>query len=444
MKIPFFCFGKMFNSNNHSPQEACMIIRRTNRSSVLTILCLCILLLLTACSSQRAQVDFVFMRTSDFTEPYWQGVIKDFEAQNPDIQVNLHIFTWTEGRQKIADMVAQGKPPTLARVATRWIPEYVAAGLLEPVDSYMSPEFRSQFIPLLINEGSQYEGRTFGLPITVSSRALYYNKALFKQAGVTSPPVNWVDLKNDAQAIHALGPDTYGFAVQGNEDETSTYFYYFLWGNGGEILTKDGTRPAFNGPEGQEAVKFLKGMIDNGLTQPNPAGSGRKDMETAFVGGKLGMVITGPWLATRLKTEAPNLEYGLATIPYQTTPTTLAAQDTLILFKQAENKQAAWKFVEFLYADQYRLKYALGDGVLPEKISVAKNSQITENPAYNFFMEKLPTGRFEPLNVKSADISTTVAKSLQSAYRNEISPTEALNSAAAKVLQMLSYSATSW
>jgi multiple sugar transport system substrate-binding protein len=434
----------MVNSNNNPSQEARMFIRRKNRFSALAILCLCILLLLSACSSQRAQVDFVFMRTSDFTEPYWQGVIKDFEAQNPDIQVNLYIFTWAEGRQKIADMVAQGKPPTLARVATRWIPEYVAAGLLEPVDSYMSPEFRSQFIPLLINEGSQYEGRTFGLPITVSSRALYYNKALFKQAGLTTPPANWADLKNAAQAIHALGTDTYGFGIQGNEAETSTYFYYFLWGNGGEILTKDGTRPAFNGPEGQEAAQFLKGMIDDGLTQPNPADSGRKDMETAFVGGKLGMVITGPWLATRLKTEAPNLDYGLSTIPYQTTATTLAAQDTLILFKQAENKEAAWKFVEFLYADDYRLKYALGDGVLPEKISVAKNSQITENPAYNFFMEKLPTGRFEPLNVKSADISTIVAEALKSAYRNEVSPTEALNSAAAKVLQMLSYSATSW
>jgi multiple sugar transport system substrate-binding protein len=421
-----------------------MFIHRTNRPSIFIILFLCIILLLTACSPQRAQVDFVFMRTSDFTEPYWQGVIKDFEAQNPDIQVNLHIFTWEEGRQKIADMVAQGKPPTLARVATRWIPEYVAAGLLEPVDSYMSADFRSQFIPLLINEGSQYEGRTFGLPITVSSRALYYNKTLFKQAGLATPPNNWADLKAASQAIHALGADTYGFGVQGNEAETSTYFYYFLWGNGGEILTKDGTRPAFNGPEGQAAAQFLKGMIDDGLTQPDPAASGRKDMETAFVGGKLGMVITGPWLARRLATEAPNLDYGLSTIPYQTTPTTLAAQDTLILFKQAENKEAAWKFVEFLYADEYRLKYALGDGVLPEKISVAKNSQITENPAYSFFMEKLPTGRFEPLNVKSADISTMVAQALQSAYQNKISPTEALNSAAAKVLQMLSYSATSW
>ncbi len=422
-----------------------MFAKHIRKSAFWTVLFI-VSLLLASCSSRRTQVDFVFMRTSDFTEPYWQGVIRDFEAENPDIQVNLQIFTWSEGRQKIADLVAQGKPPTLARVATRWIPEYVAAGWLEPVDGYMTPEFRAQFIPLLINEGAQYEGRTFGLPTTVTTRALYYNKALFRQAGLDSPPQNWAELKESARLIDALGPDINGFGIQGKESETSTYFYYFLWGNGGRTLSEDGTRPMFNRPEGVEAAAFLKEMIDEGLTQPNPENSNRADLENAFFSGKLGMVITAPMLATRLQREAPGLEYGLSVIPYQKTQTTFAALDTLILFKQAEekNKQAAWKFVEFLSRDEYRLKYALQEGVLPEKISVAQNAQIADNPAFSFFMETLPTGQFEALNVKSADISNVVAASLQSAYLGQISPEEALNNAAAQVLQMLSYSATSW
>lgn len=401
--------------------------------------------LLGACAPQeRQEINFVFMRTSDQTEPYWQEVIRAFEAENPNIKVNLFIFTWDEGRQKIQEMIDQGNPPTLARVATRWIPEYVAAGLLEPVDHYMTPDFRAQFIPLLINEGSQYEGRTFGLPITVSSRAFYYNEDLFKQAGVASPPTNWDELYEAAQTIHKLGPDTYGFGVQGKDLETSTYFYYFLWGNGGEILTEDGTRPAFNGAAGQEAITFITRMINEGLTQPNPTQSSRADLETAFVEGRLGMVITGPWLARRLANEAPDLDYGLSTIPYQTTPTTLAAQDTLILFKQAQNKDAAWKFIEFLYADQYRLKYVLTEGVLPEKVSVAENAQFKENQAFAFFMEKLPTGRFEPLNVRSGDIASVMAEALQAAYRGEMTPEDALNEAAIQVQRILSYSATSW
>lgn len=397
-----------------------------------------------ACAPQRQQVNFVFMYTSENTEPYWQGVIQDFEKENPDIQVNLFIFKWAEGQQKIQEMIDQGNPPSLARVATRWIPQYDAAGMLEPVDDYMTPEFRSQFIPLLINEGSQYEGRTFGLPITVTSRALYYNKELFRRAGIATPPQDWDDLRRAAQAVDALGSDIYGFGVQGEDVDTSTYFYYFLWGNGGNILTDDGTRPAFNAAEGQEALTFMKSMIDDGLTMPNPAETNRDELYASFVDGKLGMVIALPTLAKKLATEAPDLEYGLAAIPYQTTPVTYVVGDTLILFKQAKNKEAAWKFVEFLYRDEYRLKYDLTEGVLPEKISVAENSQIKDNPVYGFFMEQLPTGRFEPLNVKSADIATAVATALQAAYRGEMSPVDALNEAAAQVLRMLSYSATSW
>ncbi|NOH01932.1 MAG: extracellular solute-binding protein [Chloroflexi bacterium] len=185
-------------------------------------------------------------------------------------------------------------------------------------------------------------------------------------------------------------------------------------------------------------------MINEGLTQPNPTQSSRADLETAFVEGRLGMVITGPWLARRLANEAPDLDYGLSTIPYQTTPTTLAAQDTLILFKQAQNKDAAWKFIEFLYADQYRLKYVLTEGVLPEKVSVAENAQFKENQAFAFFMEKLPTGRFEPLNVRSGDIASVMAEALQAAYRGEMTPEDALNEAAIQVQRILSYSATSW
>ena len=401
--------------------------------------------LLGACAPQeRQEINFVFMRTSDNTEPYWQEVIAAFEAENPNIKVNLFIFKWEEGQQRIQEMIDQGNPPTLARVATRWIPQYEAAGLLEPVDEYISSDFRSQFFPLLIDEGSQYEGRTFGLPITVSSRAFYYNKELFEEAGISEPPTNWDELKEDAEAIHALGPDTYGFGIQGKDLETSTYFYYFLWGNGGDILTTDGTRPAFNGAEGLEAVTFLTDMINEGLTQPNPTTSSRADLETMFVDGDLGMVITGPWLARRLDNDYPDLEYGLATIPYQTTPTTLAAQDTLILFKQAQNKDAAWKFIEFLYADEYRLDYALTEGVLPEKVAVAEDAQIKENPSFAFFMEKLPTGRFEPLNVKSADIATVMTEYLQAAYLGEMTPQEALAEAAIQVQRLLSYSATSW
>jgi multiple sugar transport system substrate-binding protein len=401
--------------------------------------------LLGACApGERQEVNFVFMRTSDNTEPYWQGVIRDFEAENPNIKVNLFIFEWTDGQRRIREMIDQGNPPTLARVATRWVPEYMAAGLLEPVDDHITTEFRAQFNQVLINDGAQYEGLTFGLPMTVTTRALFYNKTLFARAGIASPPQTWDELREAAQAIDALGADTYGFGIQGKGVDTSTYFYYFLLGNGGNILTADGTRPAFDGPEGLEAINFMHDLIADGLTQPNPTESDRPDLHNLFMDGKLGMVISLPTLVKVLAEQTPDLDYGLSNIPHQTTPFTFAAQDTLILFKQADNKDAAWKFIEFLYQDEYRLKYALTESILPEKISVAENPQFKENRSLAFFMERLPDGRFEPLNVRSASIADTIGFYLQAAYRGEMTPQEALAEAAVQVQLILFYSATTW
>src|SRR6185312_7660057 len=133
-----------------------------------------LVVLLAGCGSSKTTVSFVFMRTSAQTQPYWQSVIKDFEAAHPSVHVDLKVYSWTDGPGKIAQMVKQGHPPEIARVATTSIPQYVSAGLIDPLDAEISPDFRAQFIPTLINQAAQYQGRTFGLPITTSTRALYY------------------------------------------------------------------------------------------------------------------------------------------------------------------------------------------------------------------------------------------------------------------------------
>ena len=164
--------------------------------------------ILAGCGQRGTEVTFVFLTSKeDEAEQYWNGVISDFEAVNPDVNVDLQVYGWGEGRDKIQEMVDQGQPPSLAKVATRWLPEYVSAGLVEPVDSYMTDDFRSEFYPVLMDEGAQYQGRTFGLPIAFTTRALYYNKDIFADAGISNPPETWQDLFDAAIKIGALPGD---------------------------------------------------------------------------------------------------------------------------------------------------------------------------------------------------------------------------------------------
>ena len=420
------------------PLEKTRIIPRI---AIIAVLCLVVLnVLLVACGDSRTTITFVFLSSSpDKLRDYWNDVIKDFEAANPDVNVDLRVYKWNEGRPKIAEMVADGRPPDLARVATREVPEYVAAGWVELVDDYFSPDFRQQFYPLFIDEGARYRGRTFGLPAAVSARVMYYNKDLLAQAGYDAPPTTWDELREIALAVSRPAEGIYGFGVPASEGfaETSTYFYYFLWGNGGEVFSPDGTKVAFDSPAGVEALAFLNDLVQGGAAPPNPLDYTRKDIGNDFVDGKLAMVIT------KLGGLDPtDFAYGVAPIPYKTTPVLPLVEDTLIMFQTSEHKPETWRFIEFIYQDVYRLAYSELEGAVPEKVTVAQDPAVAQR--YQSFLEWLPDGKFEPLNIESAQIADDVSVAVRQVFLGQKSPSEALTEAAVQANERLSYSASAW
>jgi multiple sugar transport system substrate-binding protein len=102
--------------------------------------------------------------------------------------------------------------------------------------------------------------------------------------------------------------------MQGKEIETDVYFYYALWSYGGDIMKEDGTS-GLDSPEAVQAATMYKGLIDAGLTEPGVTSLNREDVQNLFKQGKVGMMITAPFLVNQIKEEAPDLQYGVAPIP---------------------------------------------------------------------------------------------------------------------------------
>jgi hypothetical protein len=173
---------------------------------------------------------------------------------------------------------------------------------------------------------------------------MYYNKQMFEDAGIAEQPATWDALKEAAAKIDALGDDVYGFGIQGKEIETDAYWYYALWTHGGNIL-EDG-KSGIASDAGIEAAKLYKSMIDEGLTQPGVTGYSREGLQDLFKQGRLGILLTGPWLRGQMAAEAPDIDYGIAPIPEATTKATYGVTDSIIIFSSSEVKDAAWKFLE--------------------------------------------------------------------------------------------------
>jgi multiple sugar transport system substrate-binding protein len=411
-------------------------------------------LLTISLSHARAQDDMTLriqFTTSPSDPTNLRAVLESFRdeflAENPDVTLEYEFVDTADARQRLIDGVEDGTAPDIATIGARWVPEFVSLSMIEPLDRYLTPEFRARFVPSILNEGAVYQGRTFGLPIATSTRALYYNRDLFARAGIDAPPETWDELLQAAQAISALPGENYGFGLQGGGGiETNTYFYYFVWGNGGDLYNAPRTESLLDAPEAVEALEFIQTMIDSGATQPNPTDAAyerRRGVETLFGQGNLGMVISGPWFINLLRTLAPDLNFGVAPIPYNTTPATYGVMDAISILRTSRNKDLAWRFLEFMFADERRLAYTSTVGVLPELISVAEDPIFADDADFAVFLSLLPDARFEPLHIQSEQISFIVIDAIRTVYLGEAQPRDALADAADEIDDLLVLTAAS-
>jgi multiple sugar transport system substrate-binding protein len=145
--------------------------------------------------------------------PIFEAMAEEFEKNNPDIDVQIEVVNWDNLEQKLTTDVAGGTAPDISIIGTRWLAGYVKEGIAEPLDRYMTPEFKAKFIDVFMSP-SVFDGETYGLPVAASARAMYYNKAMFEQAEIAEPPATRDELKEAATKISALGDDVYGFGLR--------------------------------------------------------------------------------------------------------------------------------------------------------------------------------------------------------------------------------------
>jgi len=364
---------------------------------------------------------------SDQTEPYFKEMAAAFEKANPGNTIKIEMVNWDTLQQKLQTDIAGGSNADLAIIGTRWLLDFVKDDMAEPLDSYMNPAFKGRFIGAFLAPG-QIGGKTYGLPIAASARALYYNKATLTKAGFPAGPRTWDEVIAASKKIKAAGG--YGFGLQGKEIETDVYWYYSLWTNGGDVVGANG-KAAFASPAGIKAATLYKTMIDQGLTQPGVTNYSREDVQNLFKQGRVSMVISAPFLAKQLKKEAPTLQYGIAPVPMGTAHATYAVTDSMVMFKNSKAKATAWKFLDFLFTKAPRVAFTSREGFLPTTREEATAPAFADSDT-KAFVSLLATARFAPTITGWEDTAKAVSDAMQAVYLGKAKPADALKAAAAE------------
>ncbi|SNB67135.1 carbohydrate ABC transporter substrate-binding protein, CUT1 family [Arboricoccus pini] len=392
---------------------------------------ICALALSAGTAHAATEIRVVVAHYSDATAPIFEGMAKDFEHAHPDVKIRVEDVSWDNLQQRLTTDIAGGTPPDLAIVGTRWLLDYASQDVAEPLDSYMTQEFKDRFIGDFLKP-SVINGKTYGLPVAASVRSMFYNKDLLAKAGVNGPPATWDDFLAAAKSVKAKSGGAYAFGLQGKELETDVYWYYALWTMGGNLI--ENGKSGIASPAGIKAATLYKELIDEGLTQPEPTGANRQDVESLFKQGRAAMIFTGPYMRGQIAKEAPTLNYGIAPIPKGTTAATYGVTDSIVLFKDSSHKDVAWKFLEEqAFSPKWRTEFTLKEGFLPITKAEAADPTFANDPGLKALTALLPSARFAPLIPNWEEMADATMAALQQIYLGDAKPEDALKSAADKI-----------
>ena len=160
--------------------------------------------LTTAPRAARAQASTTLSLWTGYPEliPYYEAVAQAYKASHPEVSVTIFGTSLREAEQKLSAAVPTGTGPDIFDIGTNITVNFIDAGLIEPNDPAIDQYLKSKaWSPQLVDFFST-GGKSYGLPLLVSTAALYYNKTMFKEAGIAQPPATFPEMLDAAQEAH--------------------------------------------------------------------------------------------------------------------------------------------------------------------------------------------------------------------------------------------------
>jgi multiple sugar transport system substrate-binding protein len=352
-----------------------------------------------------AQDTVVFWQfsTRDADIAAWNEAIASFEAENPDVDVEMEIVPWAEQQQRLVTALTTGGLPDVSMLGNNVVAQFQAAGALAPLDEYFAAYSAEHGYDVAADvwpgdKGYYYlDGQWWASPVIVETRALYYRKDLMEEAGLdpNQPPQTWGELI-DAAAKITESTGTYGWAAPMSLDYFTIHNFMSTYlSHGARMLNDEGTC-GFDTPEFRQALETYTGAYGKGVTHPDAPSMPGTAFRRGFLDGNFAMITDSPNIAKDIENEKPEWadQIGIAMVPEgpQGRAGFLGGWP-LILWDQSEVKDAAAKWIMYATRPEGALRQISEvSGAIPGSIKLAAEAPWNA-PPYALFVEQLQDAR---------------------------------------------------
>lgn len=319
-----------------------------------------------------------------------RAVVDDFNASQDKVFVKMLSVSGVD--QKLLLATAGGKPPDVAGVWTHTIHVFAEKGALTPLDAYAKRAGikRSDYIPAIYDE-CKHRGYLWALPTTPATIALYWNKALFEQAGLDpdKPPrdldefelyverLTIVELERDGKPVRVRYDQLTEAEKQAKDfqiiqlghNPSIPGWWLQLWGYWFDGRLWDGQdRITIDSPENIEALKWFRSYPErfgkHNLDTFGASFGNFASPQDPFLSGRVAMVIQGEWEYNFINKYAPQLRWGVAPFPAKHpeagAPVTVLEGDVLVIPRGAKHPDEAFEFIRYVQSQPAMEKLNLG------------------------------------------------------------------------------------
>ena len=382
----------------------------------------------TALPALSQEISWIYC--GDKIDPVHEKYIKEWEAANAGWKIAVEVVGWAQCQDKATTLAAAGSPAAMAYVGSRTLKEFALNDLIIPVP--MTDEEKAAYYPHIVDTVT-FEDTQWGVPIAFSTKAFYWNKDLFKQAGLDpeKPPTTWAEEIEYAKIIkEKTGIAGYGLPAK-TFDNTMHQFLHWVYTNNGQVIDAEGNIK-LDSPEVLAALQAYKDITP--WSVEGATAYEQNEIRAIFLDGKVGMIQASVGGAMKLK-DTP-INWGVTTLPLGPSasgPGTLLITDSLAVFKGSGVEEKATEFAKYITSPDIQIEYELSPdaGLTPLRPSAKVDAMVAEIPYWKPFIDGIAYGGPEPLFTDYKGLQNVMIEMVQSVVTGAAEPQAALTKAAA-------------
>ena len=283
-----------------------------------------------------------------------RGIMDDFEAANPGITVTLVSGPYSATRDQIVVGAASGTLSDVVGLDGAWVNGLNKQGAITDMGPLMDGASydRSQIADIV-----QLGGKSVMFPLASFVYPVFVNLDIAASAGVDTMPSTRSEFIDAAAKMTDADKNQYGWVLPlslqspgGIQNDVMSW----NWASGNSML-KDG-KPDLENPKVIETLEFIKSMDDAGVISPGIFAKKEQDKVEEFVNGRVGMMISSLAHINLIRERNPDLNFGISAIPavdgYDGARGLPYASWGIGISDSTENKEEAWKLVEYLMSPE--------------------------------------------------------------------------------------------